>query len=109
MLLLTDGIINDMPETIRLIVKLSALPVSIIIVGVGNADFSQMEALDGDGQVLRDDRGRPCLRDIVQFVKFNECVARGNLAEEVLKEVPAQFCQHMERIGFKPRAIVLPQ
>ena len=49
MLLLTDGIINDMPETIRILVQLSALPVSIIIVGVGNADFSQMEALDGDG------------------------------------------------------------
>lgn len=60
MLLLTDGIINDMPETIRLLVELSALPCSIIIVGVGNADFSQMEALDGDGGVLRDDRGQPC-------------------------------------------------
>jgi hypothetical protein len=43
MLLLTDGIINDMNETIRLLVDLSALPCSIIIVGVGNADFSQME------------------------------------------------------------------
>ena len=40
MLLLTDGIINDMPETIRLLVELSTLPCSIIIVGVGNADFS---------------------------------------------------------------------
>ena len=67
-----------------------------------------MEALDGDGGVLRDDRGYACQRDIVQFVKFNECVARGNLAEEVLKEVPSQFCQHMERIGFKPQAVVLP-
>jgi hypothetical protein len=35
MLLLTDGIINDMPETIRLLVELSNLPCSIIIVGVG--------------------------------------------------------------------------
>ena len=109
MLLLTDGIINDMAETIRLLVDLSALPCSIIIVGVGNADFSQMEDLDGDGQILRDDRGRPCMRDIVQFVRFTECVARGNLAEEVLKEVPPQFCQHMERIGFRPQAVVLPQ
>ncbi len=52
MLLLTDGIINDMPETIRLLVDLSALPASIIIVGIGNADFSQMEALDGDVKIL---------------------------------------------------------
>ena len=68
-----------------------------------------MEALDGDGQALRDDRGNPCLRDIVQFVRFNESLARGNLAEEVLKEVPPQFCKHMQRIGFKPKAIVSPQ
>ena len=88
LLLLTDGIINDMAETKRVIVRLSELPVSIIIVGVGNADFSQMEELDGDGGVLRDDMGKPVVRDIVQFVRFNECVARGNLAEEVLKEVP---------------------
>jgi hypothetical protein len=42
MLLLTDGIINDMPETKATIVELSSFPCSIIIVGVGNADFSQM-------------------------------------------------------------------
>lgn len=65
MLLLTDGIINDMPETKRIIVKLSALPCSLIIVGVGNANFSQMEELDGDDGVLRDDTGKACLRDVV--------------------------------------------
>lgn len=39
-LIVTDGAINDMPETIDLLVALSNLPVSVIIVGVGNADFS---------------------------------------------------------------------
>lgn len=105
MLLLTDGIINDMPDTKRVIVKLSALPCSIIIVGVGNADFSQMEELDGDDGILRDPSGTPCQRDIVQFVRFNECVARGNLAEEVLKEIPTQLCGHMEKIGYVPKAV----
>lgn len=105
LLLLTDGIINDMPQTRKTIVDLSSLPCSIIIVGVGSADFTQMEELDGDGGVLRDQSGRPCERDIVQFVKFNECVVRGNLAEEVLKEIPTQFCGHMEKIGFVPNAV----
>ena len=54
-----------MPETKRLIVQLSSHPCSIIIVGVGNADFSQMEELDGDDGILRDHYGNPCLRDIV--------------------------------------------
>ena len=53
LLILTDGAIHDMPETIRLIVNLSKMPCSVIIVGVGNADFSSMEELDGDGGRLR--------------------------------------------------------
>jgi len=65
LLLLTDGQICDMPQTKAAIVDLSALPCSIIIVGVGNADFSSMDELDGDGGMMKDDRGRPCVRDIV--------------------------------------------
>jgi hypothetical protein len=42
LLIITDGIINDMDETINSIVEASTLPMSIIIVGVGNADFSGM-------------------------------------------------------------------
>lgn len=37
-----------MKETKDLIVECSFYPLSIIIVGVGNADFTQMVALDGD-------------------------------------------------------------
>ena len=48
MLILTDGEIHDMPETKDLICELSKFPVSIIIVGVGNESFRQMEALDSD-------------------------------------------------------------
>lgn len=95
MLLLTDGQICDMPETKATLVDLSNLPCSVIIIGVGNADFSSMDELDGDGQPLRDDRGRSCSRDIVQFVAYNKAVSLGNLAEQVLKEVPTQLCSHM--------------
>jgi vacuolar-type H+-ATPase subunit F/Vma7 len=42
LLLLTDGIINDMQKTIDEIVRGSSLPLSIIIVGVGSEDFSSM-------------------------------------------------------------------
>ena len=64
-----------MAETVRAIVDLSQLPCSIIIVGVGNADFSSMDELDGDGGPLRDDRGRQCARDIVQFVGYSQAMA----------------------------------
>lgn len=32
-------------------------------------------------------------------------MARGNLAEEVLKEIPEQVCLYMDGIGFKPMPI----
>ena len=60
LLILTDGIIHDMPTTKNLIVQLSGLPCSIIIVGIGNADFSAMEELDGDDGIMRDDMGTRC-------------------------------------------------
>jgi hypothetical protein len=48
LVIVTDGVINDMQETVDAIVDIALLPVSIIIVGVGDADFSKMTVLDGD-------------------------------------------------------------
>jgi hypothetical protein len=45
---MTDGQINDMQNTIDQIVKASRLPMSIIIVGIGNEDFTNMNILDAD-------------------------------------------------------------
>ena len=56
LLILTDGAIHDMPDTIDEVIALAKLPCSIIIVGVGNADFSAMEELDGDGGRLSNGR-----------------------------------------------------
>lgn len=53
LVIFTDGVICDMPETIDAIVEASYCPISIIIVGVGKEDFQKMERLDGDGQLLR--------------------------------------------------------
>jgi hypothetical protein len=57
LLILTDGDIHDMPQTKDLIVECSLYPLSIIIVGVGNADFSRMVELDGDNIILRNSKG----------------------------------------------------
>ena len=40
--LLQDGVITDMANTVDRIVDASNLPLSIVIVGVGSADFSNM-------------------------------------------------------------------
>ena len=65
LLILTDGTIHDMKKTKDLIVECSDYPLSIIIVGVGDADFEDMRELDGDEVALRDSRGNYTRRDIV--------------------------------------------
>jgi len=73
LLIITDGIINDMEKTIDQIVRGSSLPLSIIIVGVGEADFSSMDVLDADDEPLYSKRFKKYMdSDIVQFVPFSE-------------------------------------
>lgn len=64
-LIITDGVISDMNETSDAIVNASSLPMSIIIIGVGNADFTAMNFLDGDSNAIVS-HGRRAVRDIVQ-------------------------------------------
>lgn len=80
-----------MSATKKLLVELSNLPCSVVIIGIGKADFDDMQELDGDKSKLVDDDGNLCPRDIVQFVEFEKAAAKGDLAEQVLKEIPNQF------------------
>lgn len=91
-----------MDATKTSIVNAAFLPISIIIIGIGNADFSNMEILDGD-EGLNDAYGNKCQRDLVQFVPFNKFRANPSiLAQKVLEELPNQLCEYMRLIGKKP-------
>jgi hypothetical protein len=48
-----------------LICQAAGLPCSVIIVGVGNEQFENMQKLDGDEEKLKDSYGKVCPRDIV--------------------------------------------
>uniref|UniRef100_A0A8C4KWM2 Copine-7 n=1 Tax=Equus asinus asinus TaxID=83772 RepID=A0A8C4KWM2_EQUAS len=107
LLILTDGVVTDMADTREAIVRASHLPMSIIIVGVGNADFTDMHVLDGDDGVLRSPRGEPALRDIVQFVPFRELknASPAALAKCVLAEVPKQVVEFYSHKELPPRGL----
>lgn len=95
-----------MPQTLAAIVDLSFLPCSIIIVGVGNnEDWACMEQLDRAGGPLTDNKGRQCMRDIVEFVPFARDMLQGNLSEDVLRKVPLEFCTYMEKISYIPKRV----
>lgn len=92
LLILTDGEIHDMNETIDWIVRGSNSPLSIVIVGIGNENFANMDRLDADDEPLIDSRGKKMSRDIVQFVPYktfkNSPTA---LTKEVLAEIPREI------------------
>ncbi|ESO91349.1 hypothetical protein LOTGIDRAFT_209681 [Lottia gigantea] len=109
LLIITDGIITDYSKTVDAIVRASTLPMSIIIVGVGDANFEEMEKLDGD-DVRLSSQGKYAERDIVQFVPFRNFLSNGvnvesqaRLAKEVLREIPHQVRSFMSKRGIAPR------
>uniref|UniRef100_A0A3P9NLQ5 Copine 3 n=1 Tax=Poecilia reticulata TaxID=8081 RepID=A0A3P9NLQ5_POERE len=104
LLIITDGVITDMDQTRNAIVNASRLPMSIIIVGVGAADFSAMEFLDGDNGVLHSATGEAAMRDIVQFVPFRQFQNAGTaaLAQSVLAELPDQVASFFNLFDLKP-------
>jgi len=103
LLLITDGILTDMDQTIHMIIEASELPMSIIIVGVGNADFSDMERLDADDALLSIGN-RKAKRDIVQFVPFRDFknATPARLAACVLDELPTQVSEYFNSKGKEP-------
>ncbi|XP_015736773.1 copine-1 isoform X2 [Coturnix japonica] len=104
LLIITDGEITDLDQTRQAIVNASKLPMSIIIVGVGEADFKAMEFLDGDSGVLKSLTGEPAARDIVQFVPFRQFrnAPREALSQVVLAEVPKQLVSYYKLQGWPP-------
>uniref|UniRef100_A0A8B9JCU6 Copine-3 n=1 Tax=Astyanax mexicanus TaxID=7994 RepID=A0A8B9JCU6_ASTMX len=104
LLIITDGVITDMDQTRAAIVAASNLPMSIIIVGVGGADFTDMEILDGDDGRLRSPSGELAVRDIVQFVPFRKFQnsPKEALAQSVLAEVPGQVVTFFNMLKLSP-------
>ncbi|MGH0157488.1 UNVERIFIED_CONTAM: hypothetical protein FKN15_043902 [Acipenser sinensis] len=104
LLIITDGVITDLDKTRNAIVNASRLPMSVIIVGVGGADFSAMEFLDGDDGTLRSPTGQPATRDIVQFVPFRKFqnAPKEALAQCVLAEVPQQVTSYFNMYNLRP-------
>ena len=106
LMILTDGVIDDLQDTIDALVEGSFEPLSVIIIGIGDADFKKMEVLDGDEVPLISSKGKKRLRDLVQFVPFskfqNDAV---KLSHEVLEEIPRQIVDYYTYNNLNPHKI----
>lgn len=109
LVILTDGVIADVEPTVDTLCRIaSTVPLSIIIIGVGKADFKKMEKLIGDDGLLRDSTGHVVAeRDIVQFVPYRNYMANlDKLTAEVLCEIPKQLVGYFQSRNIKPNAPV---
>jgi hypothetical protein len=61
---------------------------SIVIVGIGDADFAGMEFLD------EHDPSKESGRDITKFVRFSDYKSFNALTEAVLDEIPEQLVEY---------------
>ena len=111
LMILTNGIINDLQPTIDALVEASSYPLSVIIIGIGKRDFKKMEILDGDEIPLISSTGQKWKRDLVQFVPFSKYENdEKKLAMEVLAEIPRQIvefyrCNNLNPIQIKEQNI----
>ena len=102
LLLVIDGDGFDMQGTIDAIIEANDKPLSIVIVGVGSSMFYSCRKFDADDVPLIHSNGKKMTRDIVQFVKFNDCPNLDQLAKEVLAEIPKQMTQFFNSKGIIP-------
>lgn len=94
LLILTDGAVSDVRATVQSLDTCSDAPLSIVIVGIGTADFSAMQFLDDAA------RDKP---DICQFVEFNRHKHDFNsLTHATLQELPDQLVAYFQRNGINP-------
>ena len=110
LLIITDGVIEDFQESADEIVKLAELPVSVLIVGVGNEDFSLMSKLDADEVALVSSKSNQQMsRDIVQFVPFRDFKDKPiqELATAALEEIPREVVSYFGAREIFPASAVV--
>jgi hypothetical protein len=108
LLILTDGEIHDMQDTIDLIVKGAHLPLSIVIVGLGDDRFENMIRLDADEEPLIDSEGNRMVRDIVQFVPYRDVNNSSRLLTSEVDEIPREIVNFFTMNGINPKPPIIP-
>ena len=122
LLILTSGDINDFEETRSAISSVSDWPISIVVAGIGNRDFSQFDELKYDTRTntsattkrkskapttltarsnyhFVDVKTQMPSNSIQNFSLISKANAQRNVAKELLSQVPRQFAEWMQKSG----------
>eukprot|EP00755_Sulcionema_specki_P033340 Sspe_Gene.20467::Locus_7522_Transcript_1_1_Confidence_1.000_Length_3286::g.20467::m.20467 len=105
LIIFTDGKIDDLTETVDVVVEASSAPMSILIIGIGKGDpetgFEHISTLE-DPQLRSVITGKLQAREIVNFVSWNTCKGKDptEFARAALAEVPKHFLSWVEMSGY---------
>uniref|UniRef100_K1Q8E5 Copine-4 n=1 Tax=Magallana gigas TaxID=29159 RepID=K1Q8E5_MAGGI len=114
LLVITDGVINDINRTLRRLIAISHLPLSVVFIGVGPADFTLMEQfhIGLDTPLQNKKTHEVAVRANTHFVAFRkENINTGGnaaLAKEAMAALSTQIVQYMKKnnlIPNKPKLI----
>jgi len=96
LIILTHGSLVSQDKLQRAINNASSAPLSIVIIGVGDKDFSVHQGLDDFAD--RD----PSVRDISQFVECRKHKRKSSLTKAIFNEVPFQMEEYFHRNKIQP-------
>ena len=83
---------------------------SIVIIGVGDDDFSIMNKLQNIEEVRKYAKAEVEVRQVTQFVEFKSFQNDiHKLSEKILDRLPRQFMEYMRLKDHKPQAILKAQ
>lgn len=102
LIIITDGEVKDMDQTIQAIIEAAELPMSVILIGVGNANFDDLSRLDGNKEKLRSNANVSPSRDIVTFVPYKTIPNITLLSEAILSELPHQIVNYFRMRNIAP-------
>ena len=107
-ILLANGRIADLPTAAAAIVEASQLPISLVILGIGDkTSLKNAENLSNEDFVLMSSGEKTMARNIVHFVNCTEIMkniaanenTRDHLRRNMLAKVPEQFASYLSQIA----------
>ncbi|RMX40585.1 hypothetical protein pdam_00019932 [Pocillopora damicornis] len=105
-LVIVDGIVNDVDHLIDVLVDVERSPLSIVVVGVGPADFRLMnELFSRNRRQLRSKGGKTASRINTDFLSLRRHAANPGVNDSMARDVFANISQQIVTF-FKSKGIV---
>lgn len=102
LILFVNSVPEDLQDTIDEIIHGTYLPLSIVIVGVGDKEYNELRKISGKNLPKYSSKGGEKIRDILHFISLNECGDNEKKFNTfILKEIPKQMIEYY-KINLSP-------